>query len=642
MSDSNLQRNRDTLTTAQSQGAVATFLAYFKLSGPGWLQSAITLGGGSLGSALYLGMLGGTDVLWVQLLGVIVGVVMLSAIAYVTLSTGRRPYEAINEYVNPVLGVGWVVAVILANMIWILPQFGLCWDSLATTQLGSFANLAELEESAVFKTKVTISVVIGVAAFIIVLLGLKPGWPSKIFDWVLRILVGFVVICFVAAVVVLASKGEIDWQAIGSGMIPNIEHWTSNSGALKEVGAELSPGVNQFWESKIVANKQNSMVAALATVVGINMTFLLPYSMIARGWDRPFRGLARFDLIMGLAIPFFLVTSCIVIASSHAFHAKADAELLDDDVEVVAKSPIFGSLMKKSRGALVERFGLADEIAARKKYEKLNDKEKLVEAQFYAYELGESAKDLSLDSPEEIREAYHELVRGRAIEAFEKLSEEEQDQKLTAMVAGLSKNEKKLAASIVKPNVKMLAKSLEPALGEKNANLVFGLGAFAMGFSTIIILMIINSYAFAEIAGRFHNLPIRALGALAAGLVGVFWWVIWTNSQSNTWLVLAASVFGAMLLPIAYFSFFALMNNKRLLGVDKPTGIRWLIGNILMIVAVAVATINAFAAISLKMQNEQLRPYIIAILGTFLTMALVGFSARLKKPGGETQTNSTQ
>lgn len=32
---------------------------YLRLSGPGWLQSAITLGGGSLAGSLYLGVIGG-------------------------------------------------------------------------------------------------------------------------------------------------------------------------------------------------------------------------------------------------------------------------------------------------------------------------------------------------------------------------------------------------------------------------------------------------------------------------------------------------------------------------------------------------------------------------------------------------------
>ena len=88
--------DREILTAANQKGALATFFAFFRLSGPGWLQAAITLGGGSLGSALYLGVLSGTSMLWLQMVAIIAGVIMLSAIAYVTLSTGKRPYQAIN------------------------------------------------------------------------------------------------------------------------------------------------------------------------------------------------------------------------------------------------------------------------------------------------------------------------------------------------------------------------------------------------------------------------------------------------------------------------------------------------------------------------------------------------------------------
>ncbi len=52
----------------------------------------------------------------------------------------------------------------------------------------------------------------------------------------------------------------------------------------------------QFWSDKLVESQRSVMIAAAATAVGINMTFLLPYSMLSRGWDKPFRGLARFDL----------------------------------------------------------------------------------------------------------------------------------------------------------------------------------------------------------------------------------------------------------------------------------------------------------------------------------------------------------
>ncbi len=61
------------------------------MSGPGWLQAAITLGGGSLAGAMYLGSFTGYNMMWLQPLAMILGVIMLSAIAYVTLTTGERP-----------------------------------------------------------------------------------------------------------------------------------------------------------------------------------------------------------------------------------------------------------------------------------------------------------------------------------------------------------------------------------------------------------------------------------------------------------------------------------------------------------------------------------------------------------------------
>ncbi len=104
---------------------------YIRLCGPGWLQSAITLGGGSLVGALWLGVIGGTGFMWLQPLAMILGVIMLSAIAYVTLSTGERPFQAINQHVSPVLGWGWLIATMMANMVWACRSS--TWHSAAVT-----------------------------------------------------------------------------------------------------------------------------------------------------------------------------------------------------------------------------------------------------------------------------------------------------------------------------------------------------------------------------------------------------------------------------------------------------------------------------------------------------------------------------
>src|SRR5690606_34161684 len=73
---------------------------YARRSGPGWLQAAITLGGGSLASALFLGVILEYNLMWLQPLAMIMGVIMLCAISYVTLSSQRRPFQAIKDFVS--------------------------------------------------------------------------------------------------------------------------------------------------------------------------------------------------------------------------------------------------------------------------------------------------------------------------------------------------------------------------------------------------------------------------------------------------------------------------------------------------------------------------------------------------------------
>ena len=401
-------------------------------------------------------------------------------------------------------------------------------------------------------------------------------------------MVGCVVICFVMVVVHLFGDGAVQWNDVLMGFIPNFGHWSEPVPAIDALAKTLSPDAGEFWKNKIVESQQNSMIGVTATAVGLNMTFLLPYSMLARGWDKPFRGLAKFDLITGMGIPYLVVTSCIVIASAHAFHAKADAEFLNPDPVVIQTSKLFNS----SKKILQARYKATAEPAA------------------YA--------------------------------AFEKLDAEAQSEQMAKFASQMTTDERKLAATLIKPNAGQLAASLAPVLGERNANLVFGLGALAMGFSTIIILMLINGYAFAEIAGRYESSVWRLAGAVAAVLVGFFWWWLW-DGQSKTWLIIVASTFGAILLPIAYVSFFALMNSRRLLGAEKPTGRRMIIWNILMGLGVLGALVQAVGAIMTKINDPVTGGFVIGGVATFLLLALVGFSARFRRTelGPENTTQQT-
>jgi len=591
--NNNTFRDREILTEAQAKGPAATLGAWLRLSGPGWLQSAITLGGGSLGGALYLGMLSGTSMLWLQLVAIIIGVVMLSAISYVALSTQMRPYAAINTYVNPVLGIGWITATILANMIFILPQFSLSYTALNDSL---FPNLGATFGD---DSKLIVSLIVGGVAFVAAICSFRPGAMFKVFDLMLKGIVGMVVLCFVAVAYVLATDGAINWAEIAQGFIPNLMSWGQASPEIQSMLVGLDGESRSFFESKIIDKQQSIMIGVTATAVGLNMTFLLPYSMISRGWGKNFRGFARWELITAMAIPYILVTTCIVIASAHAFHNKADDNFLSNDPVQIQES----HLLEMASGALRDRYVAVNEDNA-----------------------DAMAKLAVIDAmkPENNATAEEKKAVAKAKQAATLAL-------LAEFTSTMSEEERKLSLALVKPNAKHLAITLKPALekltgDERSAEWVFGLGALGMGFSTIIILMMINGYAFAEILGDYENTGFRVLGAGLALASGISWVWVW-GTGSQTWLLIIASTFAGILLPIAYFSFFLLMNNRDLLGAHKPTGSRMVIWNVLMLIGVAGAVLQAYGAFTKVAANSDKGPYILGAIVAFLVLALIGFSA---------------
>ncbi len=561
MSDGETQVDNDraVITEAMSRGPLATLGAFVKLSGPGWLQSAITLGGGSLAGALFLGILGGTSMLWLQLMAIIMGVIMLSAISYVTLSTGERPFRSINRHINPVLGWGWIIATILANMIWCMPQFSLCYAALQNNLLPGTVTDADGH-------KIGVSLVLLFLAGWAVFLNSRQGTVAKLFDWFLKGLVGIVVLCFVGVVGLLASKGELDFAAILSGLIPDLSQWSRPTGKIAELVATLPADIQSFWSGRVISAQRDVMIGAAATAVGINMTFLMPYSMLRRGWDRNFRGLARFDLSTGMAIPYILVTSCVVIAAASSFHAQADPQFLSNDPAEMQKSSLFAG----AKASLAARVGFEGDTNA------------LPEAT---------------------------------------LNE----------IAALSAEEKKIASSLVKRNAFDLSKAVSPLLGDDTARLVFGIGIFGMGFSTIIILMLINGYALCEIANKPLGGGTQFIGCLIAGISGALWWSFW-QGDSKVYLAIVTSKFGMMLLPIAYIAFFMMMNSRKILGDDTPTGFSSVVWNVLMGVSVIGATIAAGSAIWTSIQKPNEGPIVITIAAFFFLAVVIGF-VRKRKTG---------
>ena len=542
---------------ARAKGGLAIPMAFIKCSGPGWLQGAITLGGGSLAGSLYLGVLGGYSLLWLQVLAMIMGVIMLSAITYVTLSTGKRPFQAINEHVNPVLGWGWALATLMANIVWCLPQFALGSAAVKQNLMPSLNN---------FQGTVIICCVLLAIAVVIIWFYDSGGNGIKLFERLLQFMVFSIMLCFIGVVFKLSVSSQgLPWDQIARGFIPDLDLLKEPAASFKTALAATGDYAD-FWKGLIVGQQRDVMITAAATAVGINMTFLLPYSMLKKGWDKESRGLAIFDLSTGLFIPFVFATTCVVVAAASQFHAQPELGALDGSNAKLA-GQADGFLKKR----LAKQVG-PDEFA------RLEAMAALGQA---------SADNAELENLE--------AGQRQAAAALAPLKDS-----LKQRLAALPEGDRRMAAMLVKRDAFNLASSLEKLTGKGVSHYVFGFGVLGMALSTIIILMLISGFTICEIFGLPQGGMPHRIGCLIAGL-GVFGPFIWSG-KTQFWLAVPTSVFGMALLPIAYLSFFLLMNNDKVMGSERLRGAKGFIVNLLMLVALGAATFGAGYAIWSKIK----------------------------------------
>ena len=558
-----IEQDRESILTAEKQGRWPLFKVFIRLSGPGWLQSGITLGGGSLSSSLYLGVLVGFSFMWLQPLAMILGIIMLSAIAYVTLSSGDRPLKAINDHVNPVLGWGWLLASMMANVVWSLPQFALGTAALRQNILPKLLGPEAMAE--VPSKMIAGAVFLGLCLTFSLTYG-AGGRGTKIFEILIKTIVSMIVLCFVGVVVKLSLEGKIQWGEILGGLIPDLSLFVKPTDYIMPHIEKVVERFQPFWTNMIVGKQRDVMISAAATAVGINMTFLLPYSMLRKGWDKYFRGLAIFDLSTGLFIPFIIATGCVVIASGSQFHGKAAA------------------------GFVAEMEG--GEIT------------------------GEPAKTLI--------GGYNGLLKSRlkseiGAEAFAKLTPEQ----VKAGTDALPWADKRMAAVLVNRDAFDLADTLKPLTGPVIAQYVFGLGVMGMAMSAATMLMTINGLCFCELLGRPPRGWIQRYGSImvSVGALGPFFW-----KDAAPYLAIPTSVFAMVLLPIAYFAFFLLMNQKSFMGANMPVGGKRILWNVLMTLAAGAAAFGSVWSLWSKLRWTG-----IGLLIAFIALCVVVHFLRPKR-----------
>ncbi len=405
-------------------------------SGPGFLQSACTIGGGTLGACLFLGSFVGLSALWVQPIAIILGFCVLMMISQVALGIGGNPFREINRHVSPVLGWGWLAATVAANLVWGLPQYNLGIDALTQMVIPNWlgAGTALGGESGVMGRVIATGLMAG-CAIGITITQLSERSGRRLFDRLIQVIVAGIVFCFGAAVVKLVARGDLLVLDMLRALIPSPDIlWSPAPGYAELLSQSGSP---EFWSEHIVNLQRNTILAAISATVGINMTFLMPYALLSRGWGADKVGLARFDLVIGLVIPFILVTGFIVSASAATLHGP-------DHINEALVSWSFSEPEAEAPPGLAP---------------------------------------------------YRTNLEKYAAHAFDDWASEPDPNKRQAWLDQVPEAERKLAAATIKHGTAALAAPMRSLFEGPIGIWVFGVGVFFIALSTVLIHMLINGYA---------------------------------------------------------------------------------------------------------------------------------------------------
>jgi hypothetical protein len=161
------------------------------------------------------------------------------------------------------------------------------------------------------------------------------------YEWFLRGVIALIVVAF--GIVVLANVGRIQWGELLRGL-------TGYYG-IPEVSLAEGRTPDQLDSITLV-------LGMLGAAVGINMTFLYPYSLLAKGWGEHHKTLSRWDLAMSMFVPFVLVTSLVILAMTVSGVYRPSGEFVHTGMSPLQASSSLADVMGQRLGRVVFDLGL--------------------------------------------------------------------------------------------------------------------------------------------------------------------------------------------------------------------------------------------------------------------------------------------
>lgn len=274
------------LKELNSKPAGQKFLGYCKLSGPGFMNAAFTLGAGSFASSVTLGAAYGYDMLWIPLYSFAFGLFMLALTTRFVTASEIPVIKAQDKFHGKFFGsfATGLVACFVASIVYNFGQYALGAD--AVTSLFSVVNI-NVPKSVSWLFLVAISVPLSLMYGS----GDNPK-GVKMVENAMKIMIGIMLVVFGAVICVTG----IDVPAMVKGLLV----------------PKLPSGIDGIV----------MLIASLTATIGVMDWVLFNNGMQSRGYSEEHETLGRFDSVFGGLIPVTLILSFVSIAFAEAFSGK--------------------------------------------------------------------------------------------------------------------------------------------------------------------------------------------------------------------------------------------------------------------------------------------------------------------------------
>lgn len=286
---------RGRLDALAGKPAPLRFWERLKLSGPGFMDSALTLGAGTLTAAMLSGSVFGYRTLWLLWVSMGLGLFMMAAMARFTCRGRFRIIRVQNRH------HGWLVGSFLTALVGtaaVAVIFNYGQYSLGTHLIESLTPLFGFE----FPRQYNWTVFMGITAFLILSYGRRGRRGIRLVETFMKLSIALMLVCFGACLLLVG----VDWSAFLKGMfVP----WLPSGMA----------GLDLF-------------IASSAAAIGVMDWVFFHYAGLARGWGRKHESQARFDIVVGLFIPFIVVNYLVIAVfagtlGKQGIHPETAAEL---------------------------------------------------------------------------------------------------------------------------------------------------------------------------------------------------------------------------------------------------------------------------------------------------------------------------